>query len=199
MRHNKNIMLICIWGIMVILFSIVLFERMAIQLYGLEYFMNNSKYCFEVKPYQSTENCNLVLDFKNPQSSIGKIIYEEGDNTITVTEVIEKSEYDIIVYLESTGSYDYLRGEGRFISPSIAVLNEDKIWQLSNGKYDIDPDDVFRCRVRSKTSEYDGLSNKFSITMSKIDTSIPLQKNEQIVKVNFNELGELNWHRNFLE
>ena len=99
------------------------------QLGELEYFINN-----EANPFKNaereTEDCTLRFDFDNPESVLGQTIYEKDGNRIVVSEIDGADKSYVRISFEAIGSYDDTKKEGSFISPVIALPDEENIWRI---------------------------------------------------------------------
>lgn len=167
------------------------------QLGELEYFINNEAYSFEYAEREA-EDCTLRFDFDNPESVLGQSIYEKDGNRIVVSEIDGADESYVRISFEATGSYDDTKREGSFISPVIALPDEENIWRIIDSLPGVAPAEEYSCSFASRTCEYEKLTNRFSIYVKKIsllENKEEVSDTDKIVTIRFSNLWEMKWHK----
>lgn len=196
MKYRKIIFVMCI----IIFFIVILCrpfieEKVAIADKGLDFFRDSKGYSFEYNKKNNVENCILKLDFENPEESVGTVLYERNGSAITVSEIIEKTDTDVVISFVASGDYDFVKGEGYFISPIIFVDTQDHRWDMQEGKMKVSPEDIYICRYSGVTNAFNGLTNEFIVRISRENWREELKDEDRQVLLQFYELGEINWCR----
>lgn len=195
---------VIVLSIVVLLLYSGLGEWLGIQLDGLRFFLNSDKYTVSYIERDDIKDCILRFDFDDPEAAVGQVIYEEDGAKIVVTEVEVQSEFQIKFWFEATGTYDFKKGEGRFVSLFYTVLENDTwkpympsmMFQYSKTALNTGPNEEYGSGFTSATPEYEKLTNEFSIGVwdngyedaSKIGKGRPAE-------VTFCKLYETAWHR----
>ncbi len=138
------------------------------------------------------------LDFDNTESVLGQTIYEKDGCNITVSEIDNTDEGYVRISFEATGNYDDTKKEGSFISPVIALPDEENKWRIINSLPEVAPAEEYRCSFASRTCEYEKLINRFSIYVTKIsflDSEKEADDANRIVTIRFSNLWEMKWHK----
>ena len=167
------------------------------QLGELEYFINNEAYSFKYEE-RDAEDCTLRFDFDNPESVLGQTIYEKDGNRIVVSEIDGADKSYVRISFEAIGSYDDTKKEGSFISPVIALPDEENIWRIIDSLPRVVPAEEYSCSFASRTCEYEKLTNRFSIYVKKVSL---LENKEEVgdtdrtVTIRFSNLWEMKWHK----
>lgn len=196
MRYKIGFGIFCIVVCFVFLVSNIVKGYRA-QLGKLEYFINNEAYSFEYAERED-EDCVLCFDFDNPESVLGQTIYEKDGNRIVVSEIDGADESYVRISFEATGNYDDTKKEGSFISPVIALPDEENQWRIIDSLPEIAPAEEYRCSFASETCEYEKLTNRFSIYVTKIsflDNKEEAGDTDGIVTIRFSNLWEMKWHK----
>ena len=167
------------------------------QLGELEYFINNEAYSFKYAEREA-EDCTLRFDFDNPESVLGQTIYEKDGNRIVVSEIDGADKSYVRISFEAIGSYDDTKKEGSFISPVIALPEEENRWRIIDSLPRVVPAEEYSCSFASRTCEYEKLTNRFSIYVKKVSL---LENKEEVgdtdrtVTIRFSNLWEMKWHK----
>ena len=208
-KKGNRLVLLAIVVIFVIMDAFVLlngifWEWLGIHFEGLRFFLDNERYSVEYIERGDIEDCILRFDFDDPEKAVGQAIYEEDGVEIAVADVEIESEYQITFWLAATGTYDFIKGEGHFISPYYTILDKNTwkqampspLFRYSKTVLRTAPGDGFGGGLTSATPEYEKLTNEFSVSVwdngyedkSKIGKGRP-------VEVTFCKLYETAWHR----
>lgn len=198
--------IIIIFVIVLVFYTLggIFHEWLGIHSKGLRFFLDNERYSVEYIERDDIEDCVLRFDFNDPEAATGQVVYEENGAEIVVTEVEVQSEFQIKFWFEATGTYDFKKGEGRFVSPFYTVLENDTwkpympsmMFQYSKTALNAGPNEEYGSGFTSATPEYEKLTNEFSIGVwdngyedaSKIGKGRPAE-------VTFCKLYETAWHR----
>ena len=176
MKYKIGFGAFCFLAVLVVLVSNIV-KAFRAQSGELEYFINNKAYSFAYAE-QEVADCILRFDFDNTESVLGQTIYEKDGCNITVSEIDNTDEGYVRISFEATGNYDDTKKEGSFISPVIALPDEENKW--------------------SETCEYEKLTNRFSIYVTKIsflDSEKEADDANRIVTIRFSNLWEMKWHK----
>lgn len=178
-------------------------EWLGIHSKGLPFFLDNEKYSVAYMERGDIEDCVLRFDFNDPEAALGQVIYEEDGAKIVVTDVEEKSEYQIEFRFEASGRYDFKEGEGRFISPVYTYLNDNGTWRpsipspmfaYSKTALSTEPAEQYKSGFILATPEYEKLTNPFAVSVSDWADE-PENEGERPVEVRFCKIYETAWHR----
>lgn len=169
---------------------------------GLRFFLDNERYSVEYIERDDIMDCVLRFDFNDPEAATGQVVYEENGAKIVVTDVEMESEYQIKFWFAASGTYDFKKGEGHFLSPFYTVLDggtwrqsiPSLMFLYSKTALSTEPIEKYRSGFTSATPEYEKLTNSFSISVS--DWTYETENaEERPVEVRFCKLYETAWHR----
>jgi hypothetical protein len=177
-------------------------EWLGIHSKGLRFFLDNERYSVEYIERDDIEDCVLRFDFNDPEAATGQVVYEENGAEIVVTDVEVKSEYQIEFWFAASGTYDFKKGEGHFISPFYTVLDGNTwrqampslMFQYSKTALSTEPVEQYSSGFTSATPEYEKLTNEFSISVSDW-TDETENAEERPVEIRFCKLYETAWNR----
>ena len=172
MKYKIGFGAFCFLAVLVVLVSNIV-KAFRAQSGELEYFINNKAYSFAYAE-QEVADCILRFDFDNTDEGYVRISFE------------------------ATGNYDDTKKEGSFISPVIALPDEENKWRIINSLPEVAPAEEYRCSFASETCEYEKLTNRFSIYVTKIsflDSEKEADDANRIVTIRFSNLWEMKWHK----
>lgn len=201
-KRNMIPLPVIVLSIVVLLLYGTLGEWLGIQLDGLQFFLENDKYTVSYIERDDIEDCVLRFDFNDPEAAIGQAVYEEDGARIVVTDVEAKSGYQVEFWFAASGTYDFKKGEGRFISPYYTIL-DGNTWKqampspmflYSKTALHTEPAGQYRSGFTSATSAYEKLTNEFSISVSDWADGTG-NEGERPVEVRLCKLYETAWHR----
>lgn len=178
-------------------FCVIGGKKIQEQLGEMDFFMMNKEYHFVIEK-TPIEDCILQFDYDNPHEIVGQVLYDNEENKIIVSDILEESEEYIRLYFESTGNYDIFKDKGIFISPVIAYIDEKNIWRIEESLIEIDPESNYKCKFSSKTCKYEGFTNHFSVDIIPQDHYAQKQFDDQdsrMVKLTFCELWKMEWKK----
>lgn len=179
-------------------------ERLGIYSKGLRFFLENGRYSVEYIERDNIKDCVFRFDFNDPEAAVGQVVYEEDGAKIVLAEVKEEAEDQIRFRFAASGTYDFKKGEGHFLSPYYTIL-ENNIWKqampsplflYSKTALHTEPDGAYGSGFTSATPEYEKLTNEFSVSVwdngwpDKIENA-----GERPVEVRFCKLYETAWRR----
>ena len=193
MKYKIGFGVFCFLVVLVVLVSNIV-KAFRAQSGELEYFINNKAYSFAYAE-QEVADCILRFDFDNPESVLGQTIYEKDGCSITVSEIDDTDEGYVRISFEATGNYDDTKKEGSFISPVIAFPDKENI---KDSLPEVAPAKEYRCSFASRTCEYEKLTNRFSIYVTKIsfpDNEEEADDADRIVTIRFSNLWEMKWYK----
>lgn len=196
MKYKIGFGAFCFLVVLVVLVSNIV-KAFRAQSGELEYFINNKAYSFSYAE-QEVADCILRFDFDNAESVLGQTIYEKDGCNITVSEIDNTDEGYVRISFEATGNYDDTKKEGSFISPVIALPDEKNKWRIINSLPEVAPAEEYSCSFASRTCEYEKLTNRFSIYVTKIsflDSEKEADDMDRIVTIRFSNLWEMKWHK----
>ena len=196
MKYKIGFGVFCFLAVLVVLVSNIV-KTFRAQSGELEYFINNKAYSFAYAECED-EDCILRFDFDNPESVLGQTIYEKDGCSITVSEIDDTDEGYVRISFEAVGNYDDTKKEGSFISPVIAFPDKENKWTIKDSLPEIAPAEEYRCSFASRTCEYEKLTNRFSIYVTKIsfpDNEEEADDADRIVTIRFSDLWEMKWYK----
>ena len=196
--------IIIIFVIVLVFYTLggIFHEWLGIHSKGLRFFLDNERYSVEYIERDDIKDCILRFDFDDPEAAVGQVIYEENGAEIVVTDVEVKSEYQIEFWFAASGTYDFKKGEGHFISPFYTVLDGNTwrqampslMFQYSKTALSTEPVEQYSSGFTSATPEYEKLTNEFSISVSDW-TDETENAEERPVEIRFCKLYETAWNR----
>lgn len=195
---KKRILLLClclIAALFVVVYAVI--QKIESQYNEMDYFLISDLYQVSYAKKENMEDCSFTFDFNDPKSAVGQTIYDKNGCKLFVSGMEENEEfprYKVKYYFTAMGDYNRENHKGVFISPVLAVPDENNVWQLKETKMEVEPSEKYRCWITSQTCEYEEMSNRFSVGITFMEDDVNEDETREVI-LHFKELWEVKWER----
>lgn len=195
---KKRILLLCLC-LIAALFAVVyaVIQKIESQYNEMDYFLRSDIYQVSYVKKENIKDCSFVFDFNDPESVVGQTVYDKNGCKLVVSGIEEDEEfpqYKVKYYFTATGNYDRENHKGIFVSPVLAILDEENVWDLKGTQIAVEPTETYRCMFTSKTCEYEEMSNQFSVVVTYMEDDVNEGETREVI-LHFKELWEVKWER----
>ena len=105
MKGKRLLLKTILIGLPIVVFLLWITGSINLWFYGIGDIANNVKgYYLELEPIDG--EYSVTLDLSDPRSNEGKVLYDDGDNEIYVSEVIVRDDTQYQVYFRTSGKYN---------------------------------------------------------------------------------------------
>lgn len=105
MKGKRLLLKTILIGLPIVVFLLWISGSINLWFYGIGDIANNVKgYYLELEPIEG--EYSVTIDLSDPKSNEGKVLYDDGDNQIYVSEVIVRDDTQYQVYFRTSGKYN---------------------------------------------------------------------------------------------